>query len=258
VFTLIGERNSILGRVADPLIRLDYERRLLTLLPQCLETEEGLEEDLVAELNRILELKREVFAQHLFNASLANRDYQQYWTGGSEGFAAADEVDFEGYRAAQQALANYIGEPLNVPQEQWLGNMKTVSAYAMGGRSLTSMRWAMQALEQSETMLRNAAADTRLCPMGRPLPELGFARNVMGNVFAREVQPWLVRVDQRFLAGLDSLRDMIAAMPVDNVAIQEYQAELADFHDRYRAQLRRQVEAWQALFDACGEQAIDS
>jgi hypothetical protein len=258
VFTLIGERNSILGRVADPLIRLDYERRLLTLLPQCLETEEGLDEDLVAELNRILVQKREVFAQHLFNASLANPDFQQYWRGGGEGFAAEDEVDFEGYRAAQQTLASYIDEPLNVAQEQWLGNMKTVSGYSMGGRSLNSMRWAMQSLAQSETMLRTAAADTRLCPMGRPLQELGFARNVMGNVFAREVQPWLVSVDQRFLAGFTALQNMVRSMPVGNSAIQAYQTELADFHDRYRAQIRQQVEAWQALFDACGEQAVDS
>lgn len=258
VFTLMGERNSILGRVADPLIRLDYERRLLTLLPECLATEAGLEDDLITELEDILELKRQMFPQHLFNATLANPDYQSYWTGGSEGFAAEDEVDFEGYRAAQQALAGYAEQPLTVTQSQWLRSMERIAGYPMGGRSLTAMRWAIQALEQSEQMLQAAAKDTRLCPMGPPLQELGFARNVMGNVFAREVQPWLVSVDQRFLAGYDALSAMTETIDVDNPAIDEYKIALTHYHDRYRAQIRQQVEAWQALFDACGEQATDS
>lgn len=258
VFTLMGERNSILGRVADPLIRLDYERRLLTLMPECLATEAGLDDDLVTELEGILDLKRQVFPLHLFNATLANPDYQSYWRGGSEGFAAEDEVDFEGYRAAQQALANYSEQPLTVVQAQWLQSMERIAGYSMGGRSLTAMRWAIQALEQSEQMLRVAAADARLCPMGRPLQELGFARNVMGNVFAREVQPWLVSVDQRFLAGYDALTSMTETIDVDNAAIDEFEAALTHYHDRYRAQIRQQVEAWQALFDACGEQATGS
>lgn len=258
VFTLMGERNSILGRVADPLIRLDYERRLLSLLPECLETESDLDDELVTELEGILDMKRDVFPQHLFNATLANPDYQSYWTGGSEGFAANDEVDFEGYRAAQQAMAGYVEQPLKVSQSQWLNSMERIAGYSMGGRSLTAMRWAIQALEQSEQMLRAAAADTRLCPMGRPLQELGFARNVMGNVFAREVQPWLVSVDQRFLAGYDALTSMTETIEVDNPAIDEFETVLTHYHDRYRAQIRQQVEAWQALFDACGEQATGS
>lgn len=258
VFTLMGERNSILGRVADPLIRLDYERRLLTLLPECLKRETDLDDELITELEGILELKREVFPQHLFNATLANPDYQSYWTGGSEGFAAEDEIDFEGYRAAQQALAGYTKQPLPVTQSQWLGSMERIAGYSMGGRSLTAMRSAIQALEQSEQMLQAAAADTRLCPMGPPLQELGFARNVMGNVFAREVQPWLVSVDQRFLAGYDALTSMTETINVENPAIEAFEEELAQYHDRFRAQIRQQVEAWQALFNACGEQATDS
>lgn len=258
VFTLMGERNSIMGRVADPLIHLDYERRLLTLLPECLETEADLDDELIDELEDILEQKREVFPLHLFNATLANPDYQSYWTGGGEGFAAEDEVDFEGYRAAQQALAGYVEQPLPVAQSQWLDSMERIAGYSMGGRSLTAMRWAIQALEQSEHMLHAAAEDTRLCPMGRPLQELGFARNVMGNVFAREVQPWLVSVDQRFLAGYDALTSMTETLDADNLAIDEFEAALAHYHDRYRAQIRQQVKAWQALFNACGEQATDS
>lgn len=257
VFTLMGERNSILGRVADPLIRLDYERRLLTLLPECLASEPDLDDDLITELEGILVLKLDVFPQHMFNATLANPDYQRYWTGGSEGFAAEDEVDFEGYRAAQRAMSGYVGAPLPVTQSQWLNSMQRISEYSMGGRSLTAMRWAIQALEQSEQMLRAAAADTRLCPMGRPLQELGFARNVMGNVFAREVQPWLVSVDQRFLAGFDALQSMTGTLDIDNAAIRKFEAELTQYHGRFRTQIRQQVEAWQALFDACGEQATD-
>ncbi|WP_169579622.1 DUF3080 family protein [Saccharospirillum impatiens] len=258
VFTLMGERNSILGRVADPLIRLDYERRLLTLLPQCLASEPDLDNELVTELDAILDLKVDVFPQHLFNATLANPDYQRYWTGGSGGFAAGDEVDFEGYRAAQQALAGYTAQPLPVTQSQWLQSMKLITEYPMGGRSLTAMRWAIEALEQSEQMLRAAAEDARLCPMGRPLQELGFARNVMGNIFAREVQPWLVGVDQRFLAGYDALSAMTGTLGIGNSAIQAFEHELNAYHNRYRTQIRQQVEAWQALFDACGEQATGS
>lgn len=255
VFVLLGERNSILGRVADPVIRLDYERRLLRLLPECLDSEVDLDPELHDELERVLAAKREAFALFVWNATLASPDYSGYWTGGNTPFAAADDIDAAGYGAAQGALADLVADPLDSNRERWLATLERVAEYPMGGHSLQSMRLAMRYLEQSERMLERAARDARLCPMGPALPELGYARNVMTNVFISEVQPWLVTVDQRFLAGHDALVAMTEVLPVDNRAMDAYVRELTDWHQAYRAAIRRQVEAWQRLFEACGDRA---
>lgn len=256
VFSLIGERNSILGKVARPATRLDYERRLLTLLPRCLESEADLEEELRTELGTLLEAKRNTFAVHLWNASLANPDYQQYWSGGSDPFAVEDSVDAQVYGAAQQRLAQLVATPMTSDLDAWLDTLQWVAQYPMGGHSLQSMRLAMQRLDQAEALLRQAAQDRRLCPMGPALKELGYARNVMVNIFTQEVQPWLVTVDKRFLAGAEPLRKMRAELPIENEPMTAFVAELDDWHQTYRARIRRQVDAWQDLFSACGRQAV--
>lgn len=255
VFKLLGERNSILGKVAEPEIRLDYERRLLILLPQCLASDIEIDASLRADLETALIDKRATFPIHLWHASLANPGYTGYWTGGSEPFAASDTIDTEGYAAAQQTLANLVERPLDTGQTDWLDAFARVEQYPMGGHSLQSMRVAIQRLEQAEQMLRQAAEDRRLCPMGPALKELGYARNVMVNIFTGEVQPWLVSVDQRFLAGFRPLERMFEALPVNNEAMTAYIDDLRGWHERYRQQIRGQVEAWQALFKACGGRA---
>ena len=258
VFTLVGERNSILGKVARPATRLDYERRLLTLLPRCLESGTELDEELRIELEAVLEAKRDTFPVHVWNASLANPDYQQYWSGGSDPFAVVDNVDAEGYSAAQQRLAQLVAAPMESNLDAWLGTLERVTQYPMGGHSLQSMRLAMQRLDQAEDLLRQAAQDRRLCPMGPALKELGYARNVMVNVFTKEVQPWLVMVDKRFLAGFEPLMNMRTALPIENEPMTHFVAELEAWHRMYRDRIRRQVDAWQALFSAYGNQAVPS
>lgn len=255
VFKLLGERNSILGRVAEPEIRLDYERRLLTLLPRCLESGIEIPDELRAELEVVLAAKRDAFPVHVWNASLANPDYTAYWTGGSEPFDAEDTIDTEGYRAAQQTLARLVEAPLETTEADWLRALERIGQYPMGGHSLQSMRAAVQRLDQAERMLRRAADDRRLCPMGPALKELGYARNVMINIFTGEVQPWLVTVDQRFLAGFDPLKRMHSALPIQNDSMADYVDALGTWHDRFRQRIRGQVDAWQALFAACGGQA---
>ncbi|GGX39872.1 hypothetical protein GCM10007392_03020 [Saccharospirillum salsuginis] len=258
VFKLLGERNSILGKVAEPEIRLDYERRLLTLLPQCLGSDIEIEDDLRAELESALAAKRSAFPVHLWNASVANPDYAAYWTGGSEPFAAEDTIDTEGYKAAQSTLSQLVESPMESTGSDWLGALERMGQYPMGGHSLQSMRVAIQRLEQAERLLRAAAEDRRLCPMGPALKELGFARNVMVNIFTGEVQPWLVTVDQRFLAGFDPLSRIHDTLPIQNEPMADYVGVLQAWHDRYRLRIRQQVDAWQALFAACGSQATSA
>ena len=124
----------------------------------------------------------------------------------------------------------------------------------MGGHSLQSMRLAIAYLEQTEAMLRAAAEDKRLCPMGPAMKELGYARNVMATVFVGEVQPWLGEVDRRFLAGFESLlamRDQLGALSLD---LAGYLSAVDQLHQDYRAVIREQVDAWQSLVEGCGGQ----
>ncbi|MFG1496319.1 DUF3080 family protein [Saccharospirillum sp. HFRX-1] len=254
VFVLIGERNSILGKLADPVIRLDYERRLLELLPACLNSDIELDAELRTELENALVQKRATFHQHLWNATLANPDYSGYWTDGSTAIKPNDDIDANGYAANQQALADLVANPMQSIQDDWLNVLQLTTQYPMGGHSLQSMRLAIQYLQQAEAMLLEAAEDKRLCPMGPAMKELGYARNVMANVFVGEVQPWLGEVDRRFLAGFNSLQTMTENLGELSDELTRYQQTLAALHQQYRAVIRAQVQAWQSLIEACGGQ----
>ncbi|WP_108125030.1 DUF3080 family protein [Saccharospirillum mangrovi] len=252
VFVLIGERNSILGKLADPLIRLDYERRLLDFLPTCLNSDIELDAELRTELEAALAQKRATFNQHLWNATLANPDYTGYWTNGSTAIAPHDNIDANGYAANQQALAALVANPHDSELDDWLTTMQLTTQYPMGGHSLQSMRLAVQYLQQAETMLQDAAADQRLCPMGPAMKEFDYARNVMVNVFVGEVQPWLGEVDRRFLAGYDSLAMMQSVSALNSDPMASYIFLLEEFHQQYRATIRQQVRAWEHLLERCG------
>lgn len=255
VFVLLGERNSILGKVAEPIVRLDYERRLLKLLPRCLNADIDLPDSLRASLERALSEKRRAFALHLWNATLANPDYQAYWTGGERPFSVTDDIDANGYGAAQHRLATLVADPLQGDLQAWSDTLQLTTQYPMGGHSVQSMRAAMGYLEQTETLLNQAADERRLCPAGAPMKELDYARNVMTDIFIERVQPWLVSVDQRFLAGYDALVAMHRELPIDNGAMTDYIADLSAWHRAYRDRIKRQVEAWQRLFESCGRRA---
>ncbi|WP_158269343.1 DUF3080 family protein [Saccharospirillum sp. MSK14-1] len=252
VFVLIGERNSILGKLADPVIRLDYERRLLELLPACLNSDIELGDELRTELDNALAQKRATFHQHLWNATLANPDYSGYWTDGSTAIKPNDDIDAAGYATSQQALADLVANPMQSTQDDWLNVLQQTTQYPMGGHSLQSMRLAIQTLQQAEAMLNEAAADKRLCPMGPAMKEFGYARNVMANVFVGEVQPWLGEVDRRFLAGFNTLQALTDALGELSVGLTDYQQALDILHDDFRTVIRAQVQAWQSLIEACG------
>lgn len=252
VFVLIGERNAILGKLADPLIRLDYERRLLDLLPTCLNAEIELDAELRTELEAALALKRATFHQQLWNATLANPDYSRYWTDGSSAIAPNDDIDANGYAANQQALAELVANPHNSTLDDWLTVMRTTTQYPMGGHSLQSMRLAIQALQQAEAMLNEAAEDKRLCPMGPAIKEFGYAQNVLANVFVGEVQPWLGEVDRRFLAGYEALAVIDSELGSLSPAMRDFQTELQSFHQAYREAVFEQTQAWKGLIEGCG------
>lgn len=252
VFVLIGERNSILGRVADPIIRLDYERRLLELLPVCLNSDIELDDELRASLEDALSQKRATFNERLWNATLANPDYSGYWTDGNTPIQPDDDIDANGYAANQRALADLVANPMQSTQDDWIRVIQRTTEYSMGGHSLQSMRLAIAYLEQTEAMLRAAAEDKRLCPMGPAMKELGYARNVMANVFVGQVQPWLGEVDRRFLAGFESLNTMTAELGALSEALIRYSEAIAEVHGHFRAAIRAQVDSWESLISKCG------
>lgn len=257
LFALISERNSILGRVAQPDVRLDYEQRLLLAMPDCLAGDVELPETLHEELTRVLALKQSQLPLRIWNATLAHPDLQSYWNGGSSPFRKEDEVDYEGYRDAQRRLALLAAEPELAMPGDWVSALEPIAQYPMGGHSLHSMRAAILSLEQTEALLRDATQSQRLCPLGNPRRELSFARNVMIQTFVGEVQPWLVRVDQRFLAGYEPLSEIHQQLAIENLAMAAYLQELDTLHQQFRARIRSQVSAWQALFDGCGREAVE-
>lgn len=257
LFALISERNSILGRVAQPDVRLDYEQRLLLAIPECLTQDIELTEALQEELTRVLALKLSQLPLRIWNATLAHPDVQSYWNGGNSTFRQEDEVDYEGYRDAQNRLAYLAVHPELAQPGDWVSALEPIAQYPMGGHSLHSMRAAILSLEQTESLLREATESRRLCPQGNPRRELNFARNVMVQTFVGEVQPWLVRVDQRFLAGYEPLQAIHDQLGIENPSMAAYLSELDALHQRFRQQIRSQVEAWQALFEGCGRAAVE-
>ncbi|WP_341937095.1 DUF3080 family protein [Marinimicrobium sp. C2-29] len=257
---ILGERNSVLGRVMVPSQHLHMDGRLLIQLDYCqreLEDEELLE--LAADL---AEKKSEQWPARYWNATLAAPEMRRFWSTSTEPLTPDTTV---GYRESEAAL-NYLSNlPDRLEAEQWPslsdleGQYQHLDGDKLGGKLLQSLQLARDYLEAANDMLAEARREAALCPRGLQQPELEYARNVMVKVFVGEVQPWLASVDQRTGAILTAYNQLAEKQPESlSASLNDYRRAVNQLHTDFQQTTREHVDQWQQLFESCDSEAIES
>lgn len=254
LFSLIGERNAILGKLSEPEIRLDYEARLLTELQHCAdhpETSDALRGLLLGALYS----KQESYWQTAWNATFANPDFNATFSL-SERTLPLEPLDLGGYNDGLIALENMVLAPQRLQLPVLLNITQRHQQYALGGSTLKALRLSINELTQATARLEAATEAKTLCPNDRPRETLTIAQTVMVKIFIGEVQPWLVEINRAYLTAFPTSQAILDRFEAQHSheafkAVTEYLAEAEALHQNQQTVIRNHVKAWQALFAAC-------
>ena len=255
VFSLIGERNSILGKLSEADVRFDYERRLLSALPDCIEND-ATSDDARELLTAVLNAKRRQLPDVLWNATFAQSDFAHLFSLSERTLKPDEPLNLALYEQTLSQLSHWTKGASAVTSERVSQSAQLGSEFSLAGATLQSQRLAITRLTQANRMLLQATEASSLCPKGLTLPELDIARNVMMKSFIGKVQPWLVTVADAERASLAQTYAFAETFPAtEQQKLTPYFEQTRAINRRFRDTIRLHTERWQALFENCQQSA---
>lgn len=258
---VVGERNSSLGRVAHPLTRLDYERRFIIAAEACLES---LERETLAE--RLVEVtaeKRESFPEAAWNAVWGSREIENHFTRSRGALPVRLNRDRLSVSVQNAMLLEHrVRALLEGDLDQDLAVLDSVYQRWLNdpsaGQAVRSAILVATRLDDASRLIEQRLDERPLCPSGRPNRQAEIMRNMLGSVYAAEVQPYLANVQHVRRELLPPLRAVATlGQQSPGRAFEDYVATVLDesgessYWLAFDQAIARHTAAWQALLDQC-------
>lgn len=257
LFALLGERNSILGKLNEPESKWQYEHQLLKLLPNCIRHDQT-SADNKALLEDILLDKKQNYWKVVWNATFANDDFFALFQLSEAPLSTRQRIDLSAFTDRIEALNDWPEIDTSDSASNVLKVTELTSAFSLAGSVLKSERLALIRLEQANEMLELADLEQTLCPLNKPSAELSIARNILTNVFIADIQPWLVEVGHARRASFIQTEHLLNTFnTVLPKAIAEqlnlYFKQSTELNLKYSETLKTHTTLWQQLFEQCGQ-----
>ena len=248
--TLIGERNSSLGRVYNASKQLSYELRFLSQLQNCL-SQSWNNTDLLAELQQVYQHKQD--SVHIaFNNMLLTDDTLR-----KQLFGVRDSLplsDVAGQNETWQALTELTLLQQFIVEQNWQAaaavdieqQLQLLYQYNFIGRLQHSLRHSSHQLAQLNLMLASVTAD-KLC---RPRPDkqqLDILANIFNKYFIAQVQQYTVNLERY----QQQLWPLLETLYRDTPLYPALQQRFAGNYQQMRAELSKHVTWWQDLNSQC-------
>lgn len=258
---VIGEKNSVMGKVMQPLNRLRYELRFIEAGKDCLPE---IERDGVREsLEEAVASKEDTLPVVLWNATWGVEEMESLFTlskgdypVGAEGNPVSDlAIDANRLNELVAALlAGDLSPSLNSAgaiQQRWQAEYRA-------GQLINSARLLTARLKDASRLLERRIDGQPLCLDGKANSRADSVESVFFSVYTEKVQPYLSDVGQ----ARDQLID-----PLGKLAAMQAETMPAEFREWYRYHLAGDGDSlwsrldqamadhtrlWQTLLEQCG------
>ncbi|MGM0769489.1 MAG: DUF3080 domain-containing protein [Pseudomonadota bacterium] len=259
---VVGERNSVMGRVMDPLNRLRYELRFIEAAEECLPEIER--KALRTSVEEAIDSKRESLPVAVWNATWATEEIETLFTLSKGYFPVAVQgnpvsdlsLDLDRLNNTLDALLagqleqslDYVGEI----HQRW-------QAEHRAGQLLNSASLLIARLDDATAIIRTRLGDQPLCIDGKPNNQSDIVRNMFFSVYIERIQPYMSDVRRGREALIRPLSDMAQAqldvMPDSFRGWAErhlsQQGDRSLWQELDRA-MKEHTESWQRLLGQCG------
>lgn len=258
---VVGEKNSVLGKVMQPLNRLRYEVRFIRTAGECLETVD--DEKLQDVLREAIASKRESLPIAIWNATWGVEEVETLFTlaKGEYPVEAKDPLSDLARDARQlnKAVATLLEPSLDVDLGFWGKVHQRWQAEYLAGQLINSARLVTTRLGDATRLIRQRLEGRPLCLNGKPNSQSDIVQGMFFSIYIGKIQPYLADVRRARTDLIEPLSELAlmqaGAMPEQFEGW--YQSVLAlEGNKSVWASLDKAVEThtkgWQALLEQCG------
>tara|TARA_R110002074_G_scaffold127627_1_gene267002 strand:- start:1069 stop:2124 length:1056 start_codon:yes stop_codon:yes gene_type:complete len=258
---VVGEKNSVMGKVMQPLNRLRYEVRFIRTAGDCLETVE--DEELQGVLKQAISSKRETLPIAIWNATWGVEEAETLFTfaKGEYPVEVNDLLSDLARDAGQlnKTVAALLEQNFDVDLGFWGEVHQRWQAEYRAGQLINSARLVAVRLGDATRVMRQRLDDRPLCLNGKPNNQSDIVQGMFFSIYIGKVQPYLADLRRARTDLIEPLSEL-AAMQADVMPEHFqtwYQSALAlEGRESVWANLDAAVEShtkgWQALLEQCG------
>ncbi|MBW0149524.1 DUF3080 domain-containing protein [Marinobacter sp. CAU 1620] len=259
---VVGEKNSVMGKVMQPLNRLRYELRFIEAAQDCLpETED---EDLVEALQEAIDSKRESLPIAIWNATWGVEEVETlftlakgYYPVSPEGNPVSDlALDAE---ELNQTVAALRSGTLEVSLEFAGSVQQRWQAEYRAGQLLNSAALLKSRLDDATALIQRRIGGRPLCLNGKPNNQSEIVQGMFFSVYIEKIQPYMSGVGRARMALIEPL----AALAEEQRSVMPpafevwYRRHLSQDSERslwreLDEAMSRHTKAWQTLLEQCG------
>ena len=212
---VLAQKNSALGRVAQPSTRMFYALEFLRLAPQCIQQlqSEG-KEDLAAILSEAIASKEAQLPKIIWQGVLGGGEYERYWKIPQQ-LGDYPEAENYGSDTALAALADdverWLDKDYRYQSSEVEGNLQKILA-GDGGALYKSIVLQGFYLGRIDTALKERLQTGRVCRSGKDA-RANILDTVVRKYFVGTIQPWSVQIQARAfqLDAAREIEDLLAA-----------------------------------------------
>ena len=250
--TLVGERNSLMGKVQPISQRLVYEHRFLVKAAACrrrlLEAREP-DEDFIAQIDSVMNSKQRDLPKLFWNATFGSPEFEKLFARSSQPLAAKKpEMPSPGMTDALRyfvALHGRLGDPrLQLSTDRLEKHYFAIQAQAYVGKVLRSIALLASTLSNAANALEHRASSAPpICFRGKPTPAAEVLQLVFHKYYVQRVGPYVATV-HRYGREVLRLANQLAQVQLDTAP--------PSFRDYYRKQISLVSDhsLWQKFTDA--------
>ncbi|MDK9559686.1 DUF3080 domain-containing protein [Marinobacter sp. M216] len=259
---VVGEKNSVMGKVMQPLNRLRYELRFIEAAQDCLpETDD---EELVEALEKAIESKRESLPIAIWNATWGVEEVETLFTLAKGYYPVSPEnnpvsdlaLDANELKNAVAALRSgtldMSLEFAGSVQQRWQAEYRA-------GQLINSAALLKTRLDDATALIRGRVKGRPLCLNGKPNNQSEIVEGMFFSVYIEKIQPYMSDVRRARVALIEPL----AALAQEQRSVMPsafetwYQRHLSQAAEsslwrELDGAMSRHTRAWQNLLDQCG------
>lgn len=248
--TLIGERNSSLGKVYSASKQLSYELRFLNQLQRCLE-QSWDDTTLLSQLQQVYQQKQRSIDIAFNNMLLTDDTLRKELLGVRK---ALPLQAAPGFSETWQALTELNQLRQFIAQQNWHSasqidieqQLQLLYRYNFIGRLQYSLRTASHQLAQLNQLTETKAASA-LCPQQRDSEQLHILANVFSKYFVGEIQLYTSELSRYQQQLWPLLQKLYQDTELNTPLTLRFEYTFGEM----RTELSRHVKWWQALNNQC-------
>ncbi|MBJ6138223.1 DUF3080 domain-containing protein [Marinobacter litoralis] len=196
---VVGERNSVMGRVMQPINRLRYEIRFIRSAGRCVQQID--DDELKVTLELAIASKRQTLPLAVWNATWGTEEIEKLFTLSKGYYPVAAEQNALTDLALDLDQLNEMVTSLNsrqlaVPLDD-LGRIhQRWQAQFQAGQVINSARLLIATLNSGTDTLRARLEGRPLCLNGRPNNQSNIVQSFFFKIYIGEVQPYMSAVSR--------------------------------------------------------------